>query len=134
MAGLSFALQAREEGGSLEAELPGYRNRATIELDADGALERYRHDVGSHRMVISLKEAVPLIGTEPPTASRFSLLLDPDAPVAGGRVVSEPVAGGRRLLWTIDTPSWASAYPFESVIEQRDGRMALTIRSARQAD
>ena len=133
-AGLSFAIEARNEGGILEAELPGYRNRVSVELDADGALERYRHDVGSHRMVMSLNEAVPLTGPAPHLISRFSILLDPEAPVASGRVVSEPTDGGRRLSWTIDTPSWAAGYPFESLIEQRDGSVALTIRSARQTD
>ena len=132
VAGLSFAIEAREGGVALEAELPGYRNRVSIKLDAEGALERYRHDVGAHRMVILLEESLPLSGTEPPAASRFSILLDPDAPIASGRVVSEPTEGGRRLSWRFDAPPWAAAYPFESVIERRDGAMALTIRSARQ--
>ena len=112
----------------------GYNNRTTIELDVDGALERYRHDEGAHRMVISLDEALPLAGPAPPSASRFSVLMNPDEPVASGRVVSEPTDSGRRLSWTIDTPSWAAGYPFESLIEERDGGMALTLRSARSLD
>lgn len=133
-AGLSFAMEARESGIALVANPPGYGNRVTIALDADGALERYRHDAGSHRMVIALDEAVPLTGPAPRRASRFSVLLDPDEPVASGRVVSEPTEGGRRLLWTIDTPSWAAGYPFESLVEERGGDIALTIRPAGRTD
>ena len=48
----------------------GYGNRTAIELNRDDALERYRHDVGAHRMVISLDEALPLSG--PGTASRLA--------------------------------------------------------------
>ena len=133
-AGLSFDVEERTGGVALVADLPGYRDRITIELDADGALERYRHDVGSHRMAISLDEALPLIGPAPQSASRFSILLDPDEPVASGRVVSEPTEAGRRLSWTIDTPSWGLGYPFQSVIEQRSDETMLTVRSARQSD
>ena len=133
-AGFSFAVETREGGVALVSELLGYNNRTTIELDVDGALERYRHDEGAHRMVISLDEALPLAGPAPPSASRFSVLMDPDEPVASGRVVSEPTDSGRRLSWTIDTPSWAAGYPFESLIEERDGGMALTIRSTRSSD
>ena len=61
-AGLSFNVREQNEGIALVADLPGYQNRATIELDAESALKRYRHDEGSHRMVISLDEAVPLVG------------------------------------------------------------------------
>ena len=133
-AGLSFDVEARTDGIALVADLPGYQNRTTIELDSDGALQRYRHDAGSHRMVISLDEPLPLTGPAPQAASRFSILLDPEEPVASGRVVSEPTESGRRLSWTIDTPSWAAGYPFESLVEERDGAMMLTIRSARQSD
>ena len=133
-AGLSFNVREHNEGIALVADLPGYQNRATIELDADGHLERYRHDEGSHRMVISLDEAVPLVGPAPESSSRFFVLMDPDEPVASGRVVSEPTESGRRLLWTIDTPSWAAGYPFESLVEERDEGMRLTIRSARSSD
>lgn len=133
-AGLSFNVRERSEGIALVADLPGYQNRATIELDTESALKRYRHDEGSHRMVIALDEAVPLTGSAPRSASRFSVLMDPDEPVAGGRVVSAPTAGGRRLAWTIDTPAWAAGYPFESLIEEQDGGMTLTIRSTRRSD
>ena len=133
-AGLSFDVEVRTGGVALVADLPGYRDGITIELDADGALERYRHDVGSHRMVISLDEALPLTGSAAQSTSRFSILLDPDEPVASGRVVSEPTEAGRRLSWTIDTPSWGLGYPFQSVIEQRSDETMLTVRSARQSD
>ena len=133
-AGLSFDAEARTGGIALVADLEGYRDRVTIELDADGALHQYRHDVGSHRMVISLDEALPLTGPAPQSASRFSILLDPEEPVASGSVVSEPTEAGRRLSWTIDTPQWAAGYPFESLVEKQDGGMTLTIRSARQSD
>ena len=133
-AGFSFDAQARDGGVALVVEQPGYGNRITIELDADGALERYRHDAGSHRLVISLGDPLPLTGPAPPSASRFSILMDPDEAVASGHVVSEPTERGRRLSWTIDTPSWAAGYPFESLIEEGDGGMALTLRSARSPD
>ena len=133
-AGLSFAVEARTGGIALVAELPGFQDRATVELDATGALERYRHDLGAHRMVISLDEALPLTGAGSQAASRFSVLLDPDEPVASGRVVSAPTESGRRLSWTIDFPSWGLGYPFDSLVEQRDGGTALTVRSARQDD
>ncbi|MDE0406442.1 MAG: hypothetical protein OXN81_01155 [Alphaproteobacteria bacterium] len=134
VAGFTFDVGAREGGLALVADLPGYRDRITIELDSDGGLERYRHDAGSHRMVISLVDPLPLTGPAPQSASRFTILMDPDDPIAGGRVISEPTETGRRLSWTIDTPSWAAGYPFESLIEERDGGMALTIRSARPSD
>ena len=133
-AGLSFAAEARDGGVTLAADMPGYDDRITIELDGNGALERYRHEVGVHRMVISLDDALPITGPAPPSASRFSVLLDPDEPVASGRVVSKPTETGRRLSWTIDTPSWATGYPFESLVEQQDGRLTLTIRSTRQSN
>ena len=133
-AGLSFDVEVRTGGVALVADLPGYRDRITIELDADGALERYRHDVGSHRMAISLDEALPLTGSAAQSTSRFSILLDPDEPVASGQVVSEPTEAGRRLSWTLDTPSWGLGYPFQSVIEQRSDETMLTVRSARQSD
>ena len=133
-AGFSFTVQVREDGVALVSDLLGYQNRTAIELDADGDLERYRHDVGSNRMVISLDEAVPLAGPAPQSASRFSVLMDPDEPVASGHVVSTPTESGRRLSWTIDTPSWAADYPFESLVEERDGGMTLTIGSTRQSD
>ena len=132
--GLSFGVKARTKGIALVADLPGYQSRSTIELNSEGALERYRHDVSGHRLVISLDEALPLTGPAPPSASRFSVLLDPDEAVASGHVVSEPTERGRRLSWTIDTPSWAAGYPFESLIEEQDGGMALTLRSARSPD
>ena len=133
-AGFSFAVEGREDGTALVSNLLGYDNRTTIELEADGDLERYRHDVGEHRMVISLDEPLPLAGPAPQSASRFSILMDPDEPVASGSVVSEPTETGRRLSWTIDTPSWAAGYPFESLVEERDDGMTLTIRSKRQSD
>ena len=82
-------------------------------------------------MIISLDEALPLTGSGPRSASRFSILMDPEEPVAGGSVVSTPTESGRRLSWTIDTPSWAAGYPFESLIEEQDGGMTLTISSMR---
>ena len=134
VAGFTFDVGAREGGLDLVADLPGYRDRITIALDTNGALQRYRHDAGLHRMVISLDEALPLTGPAPQSASRFTILMDPDEPVASGRVVSEPTESGRRLSWTIDTPSWAANYPFDSLIEERDGETALTIRSTRSSD
>lgn len=133
-AGFSFAVKAREGGVALVSELMGYNDRTTVELNGDDALEGYRHDTGAHRMVIALDEALPLTGSAPQSASRFSVLMDPDEPVAGGSVVSAPTEGGRRLAWTIDTPAWAAGYPFESLIEQGNDGMTLTIRSARQSD
>ena len=130
-AGFSFAAEGREDGTALVSDLLGYDNRTTIELDTDGDLERYRHDVGSNRMVISLDAPLPLTGPAPQSASRFTILLDPDEPVASGSAVSERTETGRRLSWTIDTPSWAAGYPFESVVEERDDGMTLTLRSAR---
>ena len=133
-AGLSFDVKKRSGGIDLVAARPGYRNRITVELNSEGALERYRHDVSGHRMVISLDEALPLTGSGPQSASRFSILMDPDEPVASGHVVSMPTENGRRLSWTIDTPSWAAGYPFESLVEQQDGGLTLTIRSTRRSD
>ena len=133
-AGFSFAIEAREDGVALVSDLMGYDNRTTIELNRDDALERYRHDVGAHRMVISLDEALPLLGPAPQSASRFSVLMDPDEPVASGRVVSEPTENGRRLSWTMDTPAWATGYPFESLIERGNDGVTLTIRSTRRSD
>lgn len=133
-AGLSFDVKERGDNIALVADLPGYRNRGTIELNSEGDLERYRHDVSGHRMVISLDEALPLAGPSPQSASRFSILMDPDEPVASGRVLSIPTESGRRLSWRIDTPAWAAGYPFESLIKERDGGMALTLRSARSPD
>lgn len=133
-AGLSFDVRQRTGGIDLGAVLPGYQSRATVHLSSEGALERYRHDVGGHRMVISLDEPLPLTGPAPQSASRFSILMDPDEPVASGRVVSEPTESGRRLSWTIDTPSWAAGYPFESLVERQDGGLMLTISSTRQSD
>ena len=85
-------------------------------------------------VTISLDEPLPLTGPAPQSASRFSVLMDPDEPVASGRVVSEPTEAGRRLSWTLDTPSWGLGYPFQSVIEQRSDETMLTVRSARQSD
>ena len=133
-AGLSFDVKQREGGIDLVAVMPGYQSRAAIELNSEGALERYRHDVGGHRIVISLDDALPLAGPAPQSVSRFSILMDPDEPVASGRVVSEPTESGRRLSWTIDTPSWAAGYPFESLVERKDGGLTLTIRSTPRSD
>lgn len=133
-AGFSFTAEGREDGSVLVSDLLGYQNRTAIELDADGSLQRYRHDVGEHRMVISLNDALPLTGPAPQSASHFTVLLDPDEPVASGRVVSAPTDSGRRLSWTIDTPSWAAGYPFETLVEKRAGGVTLTIRSARASD
>ena len=60
--------------------------------------------------------------------------MDPDEPVASGSVVSEPTEKGRRLSWTIDTPSWAAGYPFESLVERQGGELMLTIGSTRQSN
>ena len=85
-------------------------------------------------MVILLDEPLPFTGAAPKATSRFSILMDPDEPVASGRVVSEPTENGRRLSWTIDTPAWAAGYPFESVIGQRNDGTTMTITSTRQSD
>lgn len=133
-AGLSFDVKQRAGGIDLVAVMPGHQSRAAIELNSEGTLARYRHDVGGHRIVISLDEPLPLTGPAPPSASRLSILMDPDEPVASGRVVSEPTENGRRLSWTIDTPSWAAGYPFESLVERQGGELMLTIGSTRQSD
>jgi len=133
-AGLSFDVEKRAAGMDLVAAMPGYQSRAAIELNSEGALEQYRHEVGEHRIVISLDEALPLSGPAPQSASRFSILMDPIEPVASGRVVSMPAESGRRLSWTIHTPPWAAGYPFESLIEEQDGGQTLTIRSTRRSD
>ena len=133
-AGLSFDVRQRTGGIDLVAVLPGYQSRAAIKLNSEGALQQYRHEVREHRIVISLDEPLPLTGPASPSASRFSILMDPDEPVASGRVVTEPTDNGRRLSWVIDTPSWAAGYPFDSLIEERDGKIALTTRSARPSN
>ena len=130
-AGLSFDVKQRAGGIDLVAAMPGYQSRATVQLNSEGALERYRHDVGGHRLVISLDDAVPLTGSAPHSTTRFSILLDPEKPVASGSVVSEHTESGRRLSWTIDTPPWAAGYPFESLIEEQDGAVTLSVRSTR---
>ena len=126
---LSFT--AEDQGTRLVADLPGYRNRLTLGLDANGALESYRHDAASHRLVMTLDQALPLVGRAPRAISAFSIHLDPPDPVARGQVVSEPTATGRRLSWTFLSPAWAVDYPFESIIETGSGEVALTTRPLR---
>ena len=53
-------------------------------------------------------------------------------PVARGEVVSEPIEGGRRLVWSIHSPEWARDYPFESIIRANESGYELTIRSLRR--
>ena len=129
--GLAFAVESRGRATALVADLPGYRNRVTIVLDANGALENYRHDTGAHRMFISLDTALPLDGRAPQSASAFTIHLDPDAPVAHGRVLSEPAVAGRRLSWRFVSPNWAIDYPFESIIETRNGEFTLKTQTQR---
>ncbi len=128
---LSFAVAARDQETSLVADLPGYRNRVTIVLDSNGALRRYAHDAASHRLVMTLDQALPLDRYAPRAVGAFSIHMDPDDPVAHGQVVSEPTAAGRRLSWRFVSPSWAVDYPFESIIDTGSGRVALTTRSLR---
>ena len=128
---LSFAVAARDQETSLVADLPGYRNRVTIVMDSNGALRRYAHDAASHRLVMTLDQALPLDRYAPRAVGAFSIHMDPDDPVAHGQVVSEPTAAGRRLSWRFVSPSWAVDYPFESIIDTGSGRVALTTRSLR---
>ena len=128
---LSFAVAARDQETSLVADLPGYRNRVTIVMDSNGALRRYAHDAASHRLVMTLDQALPLDRYAPRAVGAFSIHMDPDDPVAHGQVVSEPTAAGRRLSWRFVLPSWAVDYPFESIIDTGSGRVALTTRSLR---
>ena len=127
--GLSFT--AEDQGTRLVADFPGYYNRLTLGLDANGALESYRHDTASHRLVMTLDRALPLVSWAPRAVRAFSIYLDPPDPVARGQVVSEPTAAGRRLSWTFLSPAWAIDYPFESIIETGRGEVALTTRSLR---
>ena len=62
----------------------------------------------------------------------FTVHLDPAMPVARGEVISEPIKGGRRLVWTIHSPAWARDYPFESVIRANGGGHEIEIRSLRR--
>ena len=130
-AGLSFAVAARNRGWRLTADPPGYRNRITVDLDSRGALTAYRHDTGPHRLALGFDAPLPLVPDAPPTARRFAIRMNPDAPVASGEVVSERAEGGRRLSWRFSSPRWAAGYPFQSVIQPNGGGQALTVRSLR---
>ena len=127
--GLSSRSICRRGGIRLTASPAGYRNRIAVDLDAGGALTKYRHDAGTHRLAISLDAAVPLAVDAPRTASRFAVHMDPELPVARGEVVSEPMEGGRRLTWRLHSPQWAADYPFESIIKPNGDGYTLIIRS-----
>ena len=128
-AGLSFVVTKSGGGIRLTASPAGYRNRIAVDLDAGGALTKYRHDAGTHRLAISLDAAVPLAVDAPRTVSRFAVHMDPERPVARGEVVSEPMEGGRRLTWRLHSPQWAADYPFESLIKPNGDGYTLIIRS-----
>ena len=130
-AGLSFSVAAGG-GMRLTAPMPGYRNRISVDLDADGALTGYRHDAATHRLALSLDATLPLAPAAPRAVRRFAIHLNPDEPVARGEVISAPMAGGRRLIWRFRVPHWAAAYPFESVIRPNGDGHTLDIRSLRR--
>ena len=131
-AGLSFVLTERNGGTRLTASVPGYRSRIAVDLAAGGALTGYRHDAATHRLALDFDADLPLALDAPRTAREFSIRMDPDAPVARGEVVSEPLEGGRRLTWRLHSPSWTVDYPFESIIKSNGGGYALVIRPLAQ--
>lgn len=131
-AGFPFAVGSSDSGMRLTAPVPGYRNRITVDLDAAGAFAGYRHDAAEHRLALSLDGALPLAPGAPRTARRFTVSMNPDKAVASGEVVSAPAADGRRLTWRFDSPRWAAAYPFESVVRPNGNGHTLTIRSLRR--
>ena len=129
--GLSFVAARNDEGTRLTASPPGFRNSIAVDFDAARALIGYRHDAGTHRLEFRLDAALPLADDAPRTMRGFSVDLDPKMPVARGKVVSEPMEGGRRLVWRIHSPEWASDYPFESTIRTNASGYDLMIRSLR---
>ena len=131
-ADLSFTGAAHDAGTRLTASPPGYRERIAVDLDAAGALTGYRHDTGTHRLVLSLEGVLPLANDAPRTTRELAIHLDPDTPVARGEVISEPMESGRRLTWRIRSPGWAEGYPFESIIRRDGSGYELTIRSLRR--
>ena len=132
-AGFSFALAQPGGGTRLAASLPGHpTDQITVDFDGAGALAGYRHDTDTHRLALSLDDALPLAPDAPRTARRFAIHMDPEQPVARGEVVSAPAAGGRRLTWRFHSPRWAAAYPFESLIRPNGSGHRLTIRSLRR--
>ena len=128
-AGLSFAVTEPDGGMRLTAPQPGYRNRIVVDLNAGGALTRYRHDAATNRLAFELEAALPLAVDVPPAAREFAIHMNPEEPVARGEVVSEPTQGGRRLTWRLHSPPWAADYPFESIIKMNGDGHALEIRS-----
>ena len=131
-AGLSFAVTEPDGGMRLTAPQPGYRSRIAVDLNAGGALTGYRHDVATHRLALDFDAALPLALEAPRATRKFAIHMNPDEPVARGEVVSEPMEGGRRLIWRFHSPSWTADYPFESIITANGGGHALTIRSLRR--
>lgn len=131
-AGFSFAVESSASGYRLTAPMPGYRNRITVDLGGTGALAGYRHDTDTHRLALSLDDALPLAPKAPRAARRFAIYMNPEKPVARGEVISEPHTGGRRLAWRFYSPHWAAAYPFESLIRPNGSGHSLTIRSLRR--
>ncbi|MCY4394172.1 MAG: hypothetical protein OXC10_03455 [Rhodospirillaceae bacterium] len=130
--GISFTAAARDGGLRLQAPVPGYRNRITVDLDAAGAFVGYQHSSAGQRLALSLDGALPLAPGAPQAARRFTVYIKPDKAVARGQVVSAPAADGRRLTWRFLAPRWAAAYPFESLIRPNGSGYTLTIRSLRQ--
>ena len=128
-AGLSFAVTQPDGGMRLKASAPGYRSRIAVDLDAGGALTGYRHDAASNRLAFELDAALPLDVDAPRAARAFKIRMNPDEPVARGEVVSEPMAGGRRLSWRLASPPWAAHYPFQSIIRPNGSGHDLVIRS-----
>ena len=131
-AGFPFTARSSGSGTRLSAPMPGYRNRITVDLDGAGALAGYRHDTGPHRLTLKPDGALPLAPGAPRTVRGFVIHMNPENPVARGRVISAPMADGRRLTWRFDTPRWAAAYPFESVVRRNGSGHSLTIRSLRR--
>ena len=128
-AGLSFAVTESDRGMRLTASAPGVRSRIAVDLDASGALTGYRHDAAANRLAFKLDAALPLEVNAPRAARAFEIRMNPDEPVARGEVVSEPIAGGRRLSWRLSSPPWAAHYPFQSIIRPNGSGHDLVIRS-----
>lgn len=127
-AGLSFDIAEPDGGMRLTAARPGYRNRIVVDLNAGGALTGYRHDAATNRLALGLDAALPLAPDAPPAEREFAIRMNPDEPVARGKVISEPMEGGRRVAWHLHSPPWTADYSFESIIEPSDGGHALVIR------
>lgn len=131
-AGLSFAVTEPEGGVRLTAPQPGYHNQIAVDLNAGGALTGYRHEAATNRLAFSLDGVLPLASDAPPAVREFAVHMNPDEPVARGEAVSEPMEGGRRVTWRMDSPPWTADYAFESIIEPNDSGHALTIRTLRR--